>query len=321
LAVVGLLAGIAVLWSATAGCTARSKSGDQEPAKHASADPDSSKKAPETADEAAVEKLCERVRTSWSNRKAEDLATLVWPECYTHYGAGAGGSQAEVVSWEQLQRQTVEVWKQLERIEPGSEPPIIEINGSIAVIRWTAFARVFSGGAWSPPGQGLEVAVRRNGEWRRVASVLGDWQLTEADRFDAKNPDHGAIQAFFDKLNEVFSKKEAGLVAGLHHDVFLGIAPDSQQPGTVLTVDRDACVKAVSQMIRDRDYREHRREVLRLKVGGPLAVVLTDLHETVDGQSQTRKGNINVLCRSPAGWRVGLWVDGDWTKVVTGPGR
>jgi hypothetical protein len=126
----------------------------------------------------------------------------------------------------------------------------------------------------------------------------------------------GPIEAFFNRVRRTYVDKDASLVNGLLHDVSLGILPNAERPDEPVVVDRQVSLPGISQQIRERDYREYRHTIRRVKVLGPLAVTLTDLHTTVDGRSETKPGGLNVLCRSPTGWRCGLWVAGDWSDAL-----
>ena len=255
--------------------------------------------------------LCRRIRDALAQRDVSPSRNLIWPDCYMSVGPDDrsldASSQQVVVS--KTIEPSGEFLRSVDEIVPLSDPPVYEVQGPLAVMQWKK-ARLRIGDQWHTV-EGLEIAIQRDGEWRSVFGMEGDWLPTASVFYDPNNADHAAIKRLRDQAVEAMVQKDASALRALQH-------PDNL---TVTAGPAGAQVFRFQDQITDEELQkmavEQRQETIAaMKVLGPLAVTLCHVDQVSGGRSISLRGHLNIYGRTDEGWRFLAYVAGDWSKVL-----
>jgi len=175
-------------------------------------------------EDAAIEDWCRRIRQAAAQQEFSRFADLLCTDWSIYVGQDPETGEPIVSEFREYADKLDEVFGDWERVEPSEEPPIYQIDGPIALVRWQ-MGRALVEGQWQDI-EGLDALVRRHGQWRQVSGVGGDWQMAEQDRFDPANPDHHAIQQVVDQVNRAWEKNDVSLLEQAMRPSYRAVQPD-----------------------------------------------------------------------------------------------
>ena len=158
--------------------------------------------------------------------------------------------------------------------------------------------------------------MRRNGQWKEVAGIEGNWRLGPSDQYDPSDEAHREIQRYFDEVKRAHVEENIELVRSTHHPLYRTIYPDPANPEKVSVIDRDTALELVRAHWKGTTFREYQVSILQIKRAGPLALALTS-HDDDNGRQPTSR-SLHVFCQTADGWVCGLIVAGDWSNVLMG---
>jgi hypothetical protein len=247
--------------------------------------------------------LCQRMRDAWGQRDFSHFPNLTWPDCFM-----VAAEENGTLGTSQTSEPSTEVnafLRSLDKVVPSSEAPVYETQGPLGVVRWEC-ARFHVGDKWQTVDV-LNIVMQRNSQWRLAVGIFGDWGMTSGDRYDPNNSDHVALQRLLDQGGEAMVRKDAAAIRNLMH-------PDARNfPGGQIVSRRSDFTDA---MFANSSIEKHQHTITAVKVQGPLAVTLSQLVNVGNGQSTTHQGILNIYGRTKEGWRLLVWVAGEWTNVL-----
>ncbi|MBC8868543.1 MAG: DUF1080 domain-containing protein [Planctomycetes bacterium] len=187
-----------------------------------------------------------------------------------------------------------------------------QINGSIGLIVWDGSVQFRTRDGQSAGSTGVGIAIPRDGQWKEIAGVMGDWRLGPSDRYDPSNDDHVALQRLLDQAGEAMVRKDAEAIRRLSHPDWRGFIEGDDGPQVITS-------EAYTQEnLHGMAVDKHQHTITNVKIDGPLAISLSQLDQIVDGRPVIAQGHLNFYARTKEGWRFLAWVAGDWTSVLTG---
>jgi hypothetical protein len=259
--------------------------------------------------------LVEVARREWKQKRlSAERGVTCWKEDFAFFGTNSSSGEAEVLSWEEAARGGEALFQTLEEVVPIQEPPRMQIDGPLALI-CCGLARCRTRSSQFPV-HNLFVAARRDGNWRFIAAVAEDWRSTPDDRFRPENEEHHRIQKFLEQVKQAIVKKDADLLRSVMHPSCMVVIPDGTDPDNAAVYDRDDVVESLRHRWSEKALERHHKTIRHLKVMGPFAITLTELHEVVGGKETKGDGGLDVLCRTSDGWKAALWLPGDWKEVL-----
>lgn len=269
-------------------------------------------------DRQAIAELCRQARQDWLDRRLAHPESKVWKDHFVLYGTKPQTGRPDIVAWQELVENSKNLVEVIGEITPHPGTPHFEVQGPVAVIR-LPLARCRSG-ANTYLVDNLVIATRRDGKWQGAAAVVGDWKLTEADRFDPQNEDHKKLQAFYDRVNQVIVAEDPAALRDVAHPLFRLIWPGLQTARLENAVlgDREGVVSSFQDLWQQSDIQKHHHKIFFAKVMGPLALTLAECAEVKDNGPETKQKCLQFFCRDGDQWKSCLWTPGDWEKVFRG---
>jgi hypothetical protein len=132
---------------------------------------------PSEADFRVIERLCQEERDAWMRGQYIMPDTTVWQNDFVFYGLNDWG-KLDIMTWPDIQARADSLMGQVGKVEPHPRKPVFDIQGPVAVILFpVAISRVDN---QATPVETLTVAIRRDGQWRKLAAIIGEWEMTEA---------------------------------------------------------------------------------------------------------------------------------------------
>jgi len=263
-----------------------------------------------------LQELALKERDEWVQQKPLEEHNTFWRDCFAVIIPTGDSAYAEMNNWHVAADNLRKFQDYYEQVLPGSEPPRCEAQGPIGLIRWDELVRYRRKNETSR-SSGLVIAIRRNGEWRKAAGILGDWRLKASDRSDPSDEAYREIQEFFDLVNSAFVEKNAELLRSRLHPSYQTILPDFEDPESPHIANADATLEGISMMVTGKNDQQHRHKVTAFKRTGPIAITLEEVNSVIDNKHQPTTESFHVYCRTPDGWLCALSVAGDWSNVLT----
>jgi ketosteroid isomerase-like protein len=203
----------------------------------------------------------------------------------------------------------------VEEVRLGPEMPQCKTIGPVGLIRWDESIQVRMQGIWGHGAAGMSFAIRRDGQWKEISGMPGDWRLTPSDRYDPGNEDHVALQRLLDRVSEALVRKQPHTTRDLFHSELYGIFPDPAQPEQAFVSHGAEDRQAGEEMMRQVTFDDYRHTVTFVKVQGPLAVTISRRERTIGGQTATAQ-DVNFYGRTENGWQAIIFAEGDWTDLL-----
>lgn len=263
-----------------------------------------------------LQELALKERAEWVQKKPLEEHKTFWRDSFVVIMPTADSAYAQMNSWEVAAENVRNFADYYEQVLPGSEPPRCEAQGPIGLIRWDECVRYRRENETSR-SSGLVIAIRRNGEWRKAAGILGDWRLKPSDRYKPSDEAHREIKKFFEQVNRAHVEENIELVRSTHHTSFRAIVPDAADPLNASVIDRETLLRQLEAYWRGTTVQAHQQKILRIKRVGPVVLALTSVSH-IDGRGeQPASEALHVFCRTPDGWLCALVFGGDWGEVLT----
>jgi len=252
-----------------------------------------------------IPELLRRNQDAWVQRDFSPSRNLWWPDCYLFAGADPQSHEVQIVDANERIGPPEDFLRAIDEFVPFSDPPIYEKQGPLAVMRGKT-VRFRLGDKWHTV-EGLGVLIQRDDQWRWAFGMEGEWGMTSADRYDPNNSDHVALQRLLDQGGEAMVRKDAAAIRNITH-------PDSRNfPGGPAVARQ---TDFTDEMFANSAIEKHQHTITAVKVQGPLAVTLAQLDHVEAGRSSTQQGRLNIYARTNEGWRLLVWVAGDWRNVL-----
>lgn len=259
-----------------------------------------------------LEKACCERRDAYAKRQQAAPESPFWAQHPCCFGSQPGSADVSFATWTDLAKANRKLFETADEIAACPDRPRCQVLGPIGVVRWGGFVKVRLGKDWTTL-RGLDVWTLRDGAWQPVAVASGDWRPAAFEAYDPNNPDHRAVQEFFDSIGRAVAQKDPDAFRRCVHPAFRAIYPGSD--GQAGVADRDACLE-VFRPRWDAGLERHEHKIVALGVSGPVAVVFTQLEEVVNGKkTPASDGGLNVLCRTGGKWQSAFWVQGDWNLL------
>jgi len=263
----------------------------------------------------AIEGLCRHARRNFVEEQFAGLESFVWSDEFVLYSFDQETGKPVIVNFDGAVEALQDLVDGFDEVGPHPAPTRFEIQAPVAVIR-LPMASCRKGERTSPV-EYLAIAGRRHGDWRIAATVLGDWKLTEADRFDPQNEDHRALQAFYDLGEQVALDEEADGLRDLNHPLLRTIWPgtETDKLESAFIGDLEGVVSYFQDIWQQSDFQKNHNKIVFAKVIGPLALTLAECSQIVDDGPEEKWKCLHFFCRDGDEWKFCLWMPGDWEKI------
>jgi len=272
----------------------------------------------DTGDHQALLNLAQRERDLWVQKAVCD--DNCWEDCFVAFVRDQTSPYVDVKSAKVAADAMRTFLSSVDEVVPYSDAPHCEAQGAIGLIRWDKSVQFLREGNLVPCPPGLIVAQRRNGQWKKVAGIAGDWRLSPSDQYDPNNADHVALQQVLDKVAEAVLQKDAEMLVGLGHPKGLSLLPDWAQPEEALVVSgRAESRRFAEESFKHAPIDKYKLTITAVKVQGPLAVTVSR-RETAVGDHSTTAESVDFYGRTKDGWRSILWPAGEWGDFLMAEG-
>jgi len=266
-----------------------------------------------TRDSKPIDELCRQARGNLVEKRFDQLASSVWRDQFIH--CSFDQDQPIIAAFDEAMRDLQDRVEAFDEIAPHPASTQFEIQAPVAVVRLPMVS--CRKGELASPVEYLAIAARQHGAWRIAAAVRGNWKLTEADRFNPRNEDHRALQAFYDRLNQVIIDEDADGLRDVCRPLFRLIWPGSEtdRAESAFIGDREDMVSGWQDHWQQSDFQKHHHKVVFAKVIGPLALTLAQGSYVADDGPEEKGKCLQFFCRDGDQWKSCLWMPGDWQKI------
>ncbi len=231
------------------------------------------------------------------------------------FGPDDQSAYVQITAFDEFKKSAPELFQSVEEVRLGPETPLCKTIGPIGLIRWDNRLEIRREGSWRPGPTGLAFAVRRNGRWKVISAMEGNWRLSPSDRYDPENENHLALQRLLERVSEALVRKETHTTRDLFHSEYYCIFPDPAQPEQAFVSHGAEDRQAGEEMMQHVTFDDYRHTVTFVKVQGPLAVTISRRERTIGGQTATAQ-DVNFYGRTEKGWQAIISAEGDWTDLL-----